>query len=131
MGLHSYNVRARMIQAKGPCRQLNSAIIRGTALCFMSPVVASSCSIISAKCVCDAQEKKNCKSHGIPSVVRVILAMKSYQVCSSGNWSFFEFRPTHVQVQLIHFLFFFFSSNPKFCIFLHCCINSTQKKGQH
>ena len=46
-----------MIRAKQPCRQLNSEAIKGNALCFLSPVVSGKCSIITAKCVCNAKEK--------------------------------------------------------------------------
>ena len=75
------------------------------------------------------QKKKICKSHGIPSVVRVILAMKPYQVCSSGNWSFFfKFRRTHVQVQLIHFLVFF-PAIPNAAFFFSAISTQERKKG--
>ena len=51
-----------MIKARQPCRQLNSQTIIGNALCFVGPVVAGKCSIISAKCVCEVKEKALRKS---------------------------------------------------------------------
>ena len=46
-----------MRRAKTPSRQLNSEAIRGATLCYMSPVIAGQCSIISAKCVCNVKER--------------------------------------------------------------------------
>ena len=46
-----------MRRAKAPCKQLNSDAIRGATLCYMSPVIAGKCSIISAKCVWNVKEK--------------------------------------------------------------------------
>ena len=48
---------AEMRRAKKPSRQLNSEAIRGAALCYMSPVIAGQCSIISAKCVWNVKER--------------------------------------------------------------------------
>ena len=46
-----------MRRAQQPSKQLNSEAIRGAALCYMSPVVAGQCSVISAKCVFNVKEK--------------------------------------------------------------------------
>ena len=46
-----------MRRAQQPSKQLNSEAIPGAALCYMSPVVAGQCSIISAKCVFNVKEK--------------------------------------------------------------------------
>ena len=47
-----------MRRAQQPSKQLNSEAIRGAALCYMSPVVAGQCSVISAKCVFNVKEKQ-------------------------------------------------------------------------
>lgn len=39
-----------------PCRQLNSAKIKGAALCYLSPIIVNKCSIVSAKCVCSIED---------------------------------------------------------------------------
>ena len=44
-------------RAKVPCKQLNSEAIRGATLCYMSPVIAGQCSIISAKMFLERQRK--------------------------------------------------------------------------
>lgn len=49
-------------RAKVPCKQLNSEAIRGATLCYMSPVIAGQCSIISAKCIWNVKEKDLQKS---------------------------------------------------------------------
>ena len=46
-----------MRRAQQPSKQLNSEAIRGAALCYMSPVVAGQCSVISAKCVFNVKGK--------------------------------------------------------------------------
>ncbi|KAL9954645.1 hypothetical protein ACROYT_G042210 [Oculina patagonica] len=40
-----------------PCRQLNSQAIKSSVLCYISPIVAGKCSIVSAKCVCKITEE--------------------------------------------------------------------------
>ena len=47
-----------MRRAQQPSKQLNSEAIRRAALCYMSPVVAGQCSVISAKCVVNLKEKQ-------------------------------------------------------------------------
>ena len=51
-----------MLQAKKPCKQLNSEAVKGNALCFMGPVVSGKRSITSAKCVCDVKGRDLKKS---------------------------------------------------------------------
>lgn len=50
-------ILSKMPKARQPCRQLNSQLIRGTALCYISPRVVGKCSIISAKCTLDVKER--------------------------------------------------------------------------
>ena len=56
------SILLRMRRAQQPSKQLNSEAIRGAALCYMSPIVAGQCSIISAKCVFNVKEKDLSKS---------------------------------------------------------------------
>ena len=58
--IHSHSFK--MCRAKTPCKQLNSEAIRGATLCYMSPVIAGQCSVISAKCVWNVKEKDLHKS---------------------------------------------------------------------
>ena len=44
-------------RARLPCRQLNSQAIKSSVLCYISPIVAGKCSIVSAKCVCKVTEE--------------------------------------------------------------------------
>ena len=53
----SFAYLPKMRRAKAPCKQLNSEAIRGATLCYMSPVIAGKCSIISAKCVWNVKKK--------------------------------------------------------------------------
>ena len=46
-----------MQRTKHPCRQLNSESIKGAALCYVSPLIAGKCSIVSAKCTWNVKEK--------------------------------------------------------------------------
>ena len=46
-----------MNRARLPCRQLNSQAIKSSVLCYISPIVAGKCSIVSAKCVCKVTEE--------------------------------------------------------------------------
>ena len=44
--------RARLL-----CRQLNNQAIKSSVCCYITPVVAGKCSIVSAKCVCKVSEE--------------------------------------------------------------------------
>ena len=46
-----------MTSTRLPCRQLNSQAIKSSALCYISPIVAGKCSIVSAKCICKVTEE--------------------------------------------------------------------------
>ena len=58
-----------MNRTRLPSRQLNSQAIKSSVLCYVSPIVAGKCSIVSAKCVCNVTEEgfetawnKECKT---------------------------------------------------------------------
>ena len=40
-------------RANYPCRKLNSEKIKGVTLCSLSPIIVDTCSVVSAKCVCN------------------------------------------------------------------------------
>ena len=76
------------------------------------------------------QKKKNCKSRGIPSAVRVILAMKPYQVCNSGNWVFFLFSFNAGGHMFNLSIYLFFSpAIPNAAFFFSAISTQERKKG--
>ena len=54
---HNQRSTEEMLRARRPCRQLNSEAMNRAAICYLAPVIIGSCSVVTAKCVCNVKEK--------------------------------------------------------------------------